>query len=227
VPAGGSLTLASSEPQVQISYEASVGGTGPTGPTGGPTGPTGATGATGPTGANGTNGATGESGATGEEGAKGPTGATGPEGKEGAKGATGPTGSNTVGGAEAFFGSGAKVSNGDCIGNYTGFIEGKCPSAAGDDIKFTEGPVSAAGGSLSNLQAETGAAVEAGKNATVNVIDETPTGAQTVMMTCEVASGGTTCSNTGSAPVAAGHYLMVRINTTSSPTSWWRVSFRF
>jgi len=31
----------------------------------------------------------------------------------------------------------------------------------------------------------------------------------------------------GGVPIAAGDYLMVRINTTSSTKSWWRVSFRF
>ena len=91
---------------------------------------------------------------------------------------------------------------------------------------FTEGPVPAAGGSISNLQAETGVAVSTGKNATVNVIDETPTGAQTVLMTCMVSEGKRTCANTGETSIAAGHYLMVRIDSTSSATTW-RVSFRY
>jgi hypothetical protein len=169
---------------------------------------------------NGTNGATGPIGATG------PTGPTGPEGKEGAKGTTGPTGSNTLGGAVALFGSANKVASGQCIGASARFGQGSCPSSAGDDFMFTEGPVPAAGGSISNLQAETGVAVSSGKNATVNVIDETPTGAQTVVMTCVVSEGKRTCANTGATSIAAGDYLMVRIDSTSSAAAW-RVSFRY
>jgi hypothetical protein len=60
----------------------------------------------------------------------------------------------------------------------------------------------------------------------VNVIDETPAGAQTAVMTCAVPGGAKTCSNTGTVAVAAGHYLMVRIDTTSAATTW-RVSFRY
>jgi hypothetical protein len=86
--------------------------------------------------------------------------------------------------------------------------------------------VPAAGASISNLQAETGVAPATGKNATVNVINETPSGAQTVVMTCVVPGGAKTCSNTGSVAITAGHYLMVRIDTTSSATTW-RVSFRY
>jgi hypothetical protein len=66
----------------------------------------------------------------------------------------------------------------------------------------------------------------AGKSATVNVIDETLAGVQTVAMTCTVSAGAKTCSNTGTGTIAAGHYLMVRIDTTASGTTW-RVSFRY
>jgi len=65
------------------------------------------------------------------------------------------------------------------------------------------------------------------KSSTVNVIDETSSGVQTVAMSCTVPSGSTTCSNTAPAvPIAAFHYLMVQITTTAFPTSW-RVSFRY
>ena len=101
-----------------------------------------------------------------------------------------------------------------------------CPTTGDADFVYTEGPVPAAGGSISNLQAETSTAVAAGKVVTVNVMDETSAGVQTVVMTCTVAVGATTCSNTGTAAVAAGHYLMVRIDTTDSARAW-RVTFRY
>jgi hypothetical protein len=41
--------------------------------------------------------------------------------------------------------------------------------------------------------------------------DETPLGVQTVVLTCEVLAAAKTCSNTHTAPITAGHYLMVRI----------------
>jgi hypothetical protein len=119
------------------------------------------------------------------------------------------------------------VGNGRCISN-SGNLDSQatCPTTAITDWIFTEGPVPAAGGSISNLQAETGTAVGSGKVVTVNVIDETPAGVQTVAMTCTVAVGSTTCNNTGTAAVAAGHYLMVRIDTTDSARTW-RVTFRY
>lgn len=84
----------------------------------------------------------------------------------------------------------------------------------------------AAGGSISNLWAEAGTTVPSKKSSTVSVIDETPGGVQTVVLTCEVLAAARACSNTNTAPIAAGHYLMVRIDTTAPPTSW-RVSFRY
>jgi hypothetical protein len=115
-----------------------------------------------------------------------------------------------------------KVATGECIGNTHFFAAGTCSTGAGGDFKFTEGPIPAAGGSISNLEAEAGTAV----NATVNVIDKTPSGAQTVVMTCMVTGGTKTCSNTGTVGIVALHYLMVRIETTSTATTW-RVSFRY
>jgi len=102
----------------------------------------------------------------------------------------------------------------------------RCPKTAGRDFQFTEGPVSAAGGSISNLWAEAGTTVPSKKSSTVSVIDETPAGVQTVVMTCTVPAGTRTCSNTHTVPIEAAHYLMVRIDTTAPPTSW-RVSFRY
>jgi len=115
-----------------------------------------------------------------------------------------------------------------CLGNVENLGDaGRCPKTAGRDFEFTEGPVPGAGGSISNLWAEAGSLVTAKKSSTVNVIDETASGAQTVAMSCTIPAGSNTCSNTGPAvPIAAGHYLMVQIVSTAWPTSW-RVSFRY
>ena len=97
---------------------------------------------------------------------------------------------------------------------------------AGHDFTFTEGPVPSTGGTVSSLQAVARDAVARQQSSTVSVLDETPAGGQSVLLSCTVSARATTCSNSGPASIAAGHYLMVRISTTSAPTSW-RVSFRF
>ena len=127
----------------------------------------------------------------------------------------------------AIFGSEANVANGRCIGNSANFNQqSTCPTTAAKDFKFTEGPVPAAGASVSKLQAEAGAVMSGERSATVNVIDETPAGVQKVVMTCTVAGGNKTCVNAGTAAVVAGDYLMVRIDTTG-PGTFWRVTFRY
>jgi hypothetical protein len=224
VPSAGTAAIDENgaPPSVVITYTV-PGGTGPTGATG----PTGPEGPTGKDGAKGVAGATGATGPTGPRGARGVTGAVGPTGPTGPAGATGATGPNTLGGHEAIFGSSDNVYTGQCLGNVANIHDrGKCPKTAGRDFEFTEGPVSAAGGSISNLWAEAGTTVPSKKSSTVNVIDETPTGVQTVVLTCFVPAGARTCSNTSVVPIEAGHYLMVRIDTTAPPTSW-RVSFRY
>jgi hypothetical protein len=130
----------------------------------------------------------------------------------------------------AVFGNEHNTASGDCISNSGNFAHSPapaCPTTVGGDFIFTEGPVPAAGGSMLDLEAQTGSAPAAGKHSTVNVIDETPTGHQTVAMTCKITAGETTCSNTGPAvTIEKGHYLMVRIDTTASATTW-RVTFRY
>jgi hypothetical protein len=185
-----------------------------------PSGPTGATGPTGPT---------GETGVTGATGPTGPTGPTGAEGKEGKTGPTGAAGSSTLGGAVARFASENKAKNESCLGVIGSFRAGKCQTstAAHDFLDVAEGPVPAAGGSISNLWAEAGSTMPVGDSATVNVIDMTPTsGPQKVALSCEVTAGQTTCENTEAAPILKGHYMLVRINTTAPRTNW-RVTFRY
>jgi hypothetical protein len=235
--------------------EGATGATGPTGPEGkqgptgpegkegtqgasGPTGPAGATGATGPTGPEGKQGPTGPEGKEGTQGPTGPEGkegkqgepgATGPEGKEGKTGATGAAGPNTLGGAVARFASKDNVDNGECLGVRDNFGHNHCPprSTTREFEKWAEGPVPAAGGSVSNLWAEASTPVPAGKSTTVDVIDTTaPSGTPSVVLKCEVTTGNTTCENTTAAPIAQGHYMLVRINTTAPPATW-RVTFRY
>ncbi len=182
------------------------------------------TGATGPTGPTGPTGAIGGVGATG---ATGPTGGVGPTGGIGPTGATGATGSNTIGGAVAKFASEDSVRSGMCLGTSGYFWPAGCPTnPAGSSMWFTEGPVPAAGASVSNLQAEAGAPVPLKKTSTVNVIDMAPGMGQKVILSCTVPVGATTCSNTGTVTVAAGHYLLVQIVTTAPQTTW-RAGFRY
>ncbi|HXW58918.1 MAG TPA: hypothetical protein VEJ23_05510 [Solirubrobacteraceae bacterium] len=160
-------------------------------------------------------------------GATGATGIAGATGSKGSTGPTGPAGSDPIGGHEAIFGSERLVLSGECLGNVANMSYASvCPNTAGRDFLFTEGPVSAGGGLISDLQAEAATAPLAKTSSAVNVIDETPSGQQTVVMTCTVAAGATSCSNIGTVSIAAGHYVMVQVNTTAFPTTW-RVSFRY
>jgi len=113
------------------------------------------------------------------------------------------------------------------FGSALNFRFGKCPKStnAGEFVYYTEG-VPAGGGQISDLWAEASGPIASGK-ATVNVLDMTPPeGPQTVAMSCEVTVGQSTCSNTGSVPIAAGHYMLVQIITTAKPTRW-DVTFRY
>jgi hypothetical protein len=103
----------------------------------------------------------------------------------------------------------------------------------GDFERWGEGPVPAAGGSISNLWAEADPVTGKFGEATVEVLDmKPPTGALTPVMTCKLTTSTTitTCSNTGSpVPISPGHFILVRV--TFSPTSAmqtsWRVTFRY
>jgi len=201
-----------------------TGGAGATGATG-PTGTAGATGATGPTGTAGATGATGPTGTAGVTGATGPTGstgATGPTGGTGSTGPTGATGSAGTGGHIATFISTANVSNAQCVGNalFGTASHAACPAAGMSDLVYSDGPVPS-GATITSIQAETDAAVVAGKSTTVNVLDN-----GTSVFTCTLSAGQTTCSNTGSVSVTAGHYLQVRIDTNSANKQW-RITVRY
>ncbi len=220
---------------VTITYTVTVtGATGPTGPEGptGPTGPEGPTGPQGVTGATGAQGPTGPTGPAGPTGPQGVTGATGATGPTGPPGATGPAGSAAV----ATFASAQSVPNGNCL-NYTmlaGQGNGSCP---GKTTGFSLSPLLAGmpenGGHVSNLYAETNAAVSGSDTATVTVIDNT-SGA--VLLACTVTSTSKgVCSNAATATTAAapGDRLEVQVTNTSPKKSWscnnkeWSVRFRY
>jgi hypothetical protein len=167
------------------------------------------------------------------------TGATGPTGI-GLTGPTGPTGASGTGGNVATFFSTADVHNGECIGNSTFATNkhGACPAVVAAntysaDVQFLEGPVPAGGGTVSNLEATTDTAMTGSQSWTIDVIDNTaPTAV--VLLSCTINAttslSTTTCQNTGSAAVAAGHYLEVKATKGGSPLPAdkpFRVTFRY
>jgi hypothetical protein len=81
------------------------------------------------------------------------------------------------------------------------------------------GPVPAS--TLSNLYAIATTAPAVGQSWTVNVLAN-----GTAVFSCTVGAGATTCQNSGTAAVAAGSYLQVRVNSIGGPSSTrWRVVF--
>ena len=229
-----------------------TGATGPTGATGaegtkGASGESGATGATGVTGAEGKEGKAGATGATvpagptgaqgkegkaGATGVTGATGATGAEGKEGKEGKTGATGAAGAGGHVATFMVNAMVKAPECLGNalFDFNNQGPCPVAVAafaytPDVRFLEGPVPNGGGTVTNLVATMSVAPAAGKQAVLDVVDNT-TGK--TLEKCTIAAGETHCTDSTTTPVSAGHYLEVKLDasTTAAATAW-RVTFRY
>jgi hypothetical protein len=80
----------------------------------------------------------------------------------------------------------------------------------------------AGGATLTNLQVQIDAAA-AGSGNTVDILDN-----GTAVLSCTVTSGNTTCQNTGSVAVAAGHYLQAKITKNSGAADRkYRVSVRF
>ena len=93
------------------------------------------------------------------------------------------------------------------------------------DARLLEGPVPNGGGHGHEPRGDHDKAPAAGKQAVVDVIDNT-TGA--TLEKCTIPAGQTHCSDSSSTPVAAGHYLEVRIDpTTTALPAAWRVTFRY
>src|SRR5262249_35910286 len=178
----------------------------------------GATGATGPQ---------GQQGQQGAAGPQGPAGANGAAGATGAQGATGPPGSGGSGGYVATF-VGSPPNGVDClalIGYGSDGCEAPTPANTYNNSKRLEGPVPAGGGTVTNLEVATDTAPGAGKTFVINVQDNT-TGA--TLLSCSITVSRKTCTNTGSAPIPAGHYLQVQVTglpTRGAPSS--RVTFRY
>jgi hypothetical protein len=113
---------------------------------------------------------------------------------------------------------------------------GACPAAVtantySGELTFLEGPVPAGGGTITNLEATTNTAMTGTQSWTIDVIDNA-TGS--VLLSCTINTttslSTTACQNTGSAAVAAGHYLQVKATKGGSPLPAdkpFRVTFRY
>src|SRR5262249_18094362 len=151
--------------------------------------------------------------ASGAGGATGATGATGAAGATGATGATGPAG---AGGTVATFFSTAAVHTNECIGNatFSQNTHGAGPAAtaassSAADTKSAEGPVPAGGGPVTTLVVTSNTGPPVGSSYLIEVMDNT-TGA--TLLSCSVTpTSSSSCQNTGSVAVAAGHYLQARL----------------
>ena len=194
---------------------------GPQGPAG-PPGSQGIAGAQGTTGALGPQGTQGTTGALGPQGTQGTTGALGPQGTQGSQGTTGSPGSG--GGIVNFQNISQDVTSGQCLNYRTGndSVAGACVSGAAawfTDQLRSMGPVPAS--ILSNLYAIAQSGPVSGQSWTVDVLAN-----GTAAFSCTVGAGATTCQNSGTAAVAAGSYLQVRVTGIGAPSSTrWRVVF--
>jgi hypothetical protein len=107
---------------------------------------------------------------------------------------------------------------------------GSCPTTtSGFSFSSLLAGMSADGGNVSNLYAETSATVGSKEEATVAVIDNTK--ASTTLLSCAVLATKSTCSNTATALVAAaaGDRLEVKITSTGTNCNnkEWYVRFRY
>jgi hypothetical protein len=162
------------------------------------------------------------------------TGATGATGI-GATGPTGPAGSSgaAAGHIEYFLATtNVKKNTTVCIDNAVfGTGQGPCPAATSGYTTDSAlaGPITASGGTASNLQAFTDVVPTGTANVVIRVIDNT-TGVTKLTCTINAASSpASSCRDTSSAPVAAGDYLEVQVTTSNDNVvndSHYRVSFR-
>jgi hypothetical protein len=185
-------------------------------------------------------GATGAVGPTGKEGVKGATGATG---SVGSTGATGQAGNAAIATFASFHGDGGNfqsvssgdpqnVSSGNCL-NYTelaGPGNGPCPTKTSgfSNSSLLAGPTPAGGATVTNLYADTNAAVTGKDTALVAVVDNT-TGA--TLLSCMINSTNKhSCSNSSeSGSAASGDNIEVKVTGPggSCDNKQWRVRFRY
>jgi hypothetical protein len=122
--------------------------------------------------------------------------------------------------------AGGGVASGNCIQAGPGSGDTICPATSGFPTNtggFILGPIPAGGTTISNLYALSDTTPAGAQTYTVAVLDN-----GTAVFSCTVGSTGPTCSNTGSTPVAEGHYLQVQItNNGGALNARWRVSFRY
>ena len=80
---------------------------------------------------------------------------------------------------------------------------------------FLEGPVPAGGATITNLEAVIDTAPGAGNTVTIDVVDNSASAGGTSLLSCTISGASAVfCTNTGSASVAAGHYLELRYTNT-------------
>jgi len=127
--------------------------------------------------------------------------------------------------------SGMKVASGNCLANQAAGSS-TCPAAVPVNTLSTStsllGPIPVGGATVSNLEAVTSATASAANTATIAVMNNS-TGA--VVLSCTINNVSLTtkaCQNAGSAFVAAGSYLQVRVTVTGSGMlTQYRASFRY
>ena len=136
----------------------------------------------------------------------------------------------------AIFFSKEKVRNAECVGNVEyGFMNhGPCPPATpastfSNETRYLEGPVPAGGGSVSNLEATSDTGPTGAGTYLIEIVDNTTGG---TLLSCSITAASPTqsCENNGTTPVAAGHYLQVRMTKTGSPSpkdTALRITFRY
>jgi hypothetical protein len=124
----------------------------------------------------------------------------------------------TPAGVSTQFISTSNVASGNCLSTFD--AQAACTTGGMADDLVT---VPASGGFVSNLYAKTNTAPTGGNSYTVSVLDN-----GTAIYSCTIASGTTTCTNTGAGvAVSAGDYLQVQITNNVAPNKQFVASFRF
>ena len=178
---------------------------------------------------------TGATGGIGPTGATGATGAIGPTGATGATGATGPQGPVKV---ILDWGSHNKVVDAghNCLSlhnvNAPTLCEGLFAAFMNDSTDTSFGPTPSGGMSITGLFAR-GAGMTPSEAYTIDVISMVqtllpPPAGTTVLLSCVIDGGASTCSDTSSSPVPGDAYLQVRVTAAkTAANAKWRVIFLY
>jgi hypothetical protein len=98
----------------------------------------------------------------------------------------------------------------------------------GDNVDIGFGPTPSGGMTISGLFARSKIA-QAGSGSTVDVITVNSADVNTVVLTCTVTAGNTTCTIAGPAAIPGDVYLQVRVtrNAGTSAATPWRAIFLY